>query len=182
MLEFQTLKLLLRITDITDEHDIWNLITGEFTKPAQAAEEKIWQKANDLTLLTILKNCEDNVHSRIGTYELAKEAYDELRKAFEGKTVTEFYALLDSITNIPFDDRKTTIEEHITHYEATWNRFVGVISRADLTAAEDDGFGAGLQKFAKSDRAKSEFLLKSLPAYYSNTVENIRQKTTDTMT
>ena len=171
-----SLKLFLHITDITDEHDAWDLVTGEFTNPAQAAEGKIWQKANDLTLLTILKNCENNVRSRIGTCELAKDAYDELKKAYEGKTATEFYALLDSLTNIPFDDRKNTINEHITHYEATWNRFVGVISRADLTAAEDDGFGAGLQKFAKSDRAKSEFLLKSLPAYYSNTVENIRAK------
>jgi len=158
-----SLKLFLRITDITDEHDAWDLVTGEFTKPAQAAEAKIWQKANDLTLLTILKNCEDNVRSRIGTCELAKDAYDELKKAYEGKTAMEFYALLDSLTNIPFDDRKNTIDEHITHYEATRNRFVGVISRADLTAAGDDGFGAGLQKFAKSDRTKSEFLLNPFP-------------------
>ena len=87
---------------------------------------------------------------------MAKEAFDELKKAYEGKTATEFYSLLDSITNIPYDDRKCSIEEHITHYERTWNRFVGVIGRADLTAAEDDGFGKGLQKFAKSDRAKAE--------------------------
>jgi len=116
------------------------------------------------------------VRSRIGTFELAKAAFEELKKAYEGKTATEFYSLLDSITSIPYDDRKNTIEEHISHFEAIWNRFVGVISRADLTAAQDDGFGEGLQKFAKSDRAKSEFLLKSLPAYYSNTVENIRAK------
>ena len=169
----------LRITEITDEHDAWDLVIGDFTQPEQATEKKTWQKANDLTLLTILKNCEDNVRSRVGTCELAKEAFDELKKAYEGKTATEFYALLDSITNIPFNDRKTTTEEHITHCEATWDRFVGVISRADLTAAKDDGFGDGLQRFAKSDRAKSEFLLKSLPAYYSNTVENIRAKDHD---
>jgi len=171
-----SLNLFLRITDINDRHDAWDLITGDFRKSTQAAEGKIWQKANGLTLLTILKNCEDNVRSRIGTYELAKDAYDELKKAYEGKTATEFYALLDSLTNIAFDDRKATIEKHITHYEATWNRFVEVISRADLITAEDDGFRAGLQKFAKSDRAKVEFLLKSLPAYYSNTVQNIRAK------
>jgi len=164
-----SLKLFLRITDINDKHDAWDIIMGEFVK-SEGAEGKAWQKANDLALLTILKNCEDNVRSRIGTCELAKDAYDELKKAYEGKTATEFYALLDSLTNIPFDDRKTTIDGHITHYEATWNRFVGVISRADLTAAQDDGFGDGLQRFAKNDRAKAEFLLKSLPAYYSNTV------------
>ena len=43
---------------------------------------------NDLVLLTAIReNCEDDVQSRIGTYELAAEAYNELpvRKAFEGK-------------------------------------------------------------------------------------------------
>jgi len=66
-----------------------------------------------------LKNCGDNVRSRIGTYKLAKDACDELKKAYESKTTTKFYALLDSLTNIAFDDRKATIEEYITHYEAT---------------------------------------------------------------
>jgi hypothetical protein len=53
---------------------------------------------------------------------------------------------------------------------------VGVISRADPVAGNDDGFGEGLQKFDKSNKAKAKFLLKSLPAFYANTVENIRAK------
>jgi len=64
------------------------------------------------------------VRSRIGTFELAKEVFEELQRAYEGKTATEFYSLLDSITNIPYGNRKSTIEEHISHFEATWNRFV----------------------------------------------------------
>lgn len=55
-----------------------------------------------------------------------------------------------------------------------WNCFVGVVSRVDLTT--DDGFGKGLQEFALSDKAKAEFLLKSLPTFYANTIENIRAK------
>jgi len=70
-------------------------------------------------LLTILKNCEDNIRSRIGIYELAKDAYDELKKTYKSKIAIEFYALLDSLTNIAFNDRKGTIEQHITHYKAT---------------------------------------------------------------
>jgi len=165
-----SLKLYLRITEINEEHDTWDIITGDYTKPTSATKK--WAKANDFILLTILKNCAENVRSRIGTFELAKVAFEELKKAYEGKTAAEFYSLLDNITSIPYDEQKNTIEEHISHFEATWNRF----ARADLTAAKDNGFGEGLQKFAKSDRAKSEFLLKSLPAYYSNTVENIRVK------
>jgi hypothetical protein len=107
---------------------------------------------------------------------IVKDAYDELKKAYEGKSATEFYALLNSLTSIFFDDRKSSIEEHIIHYEHTWNSFVGVISRADLLARDDDGFCEGLQKFVKSDKAKAEFLLKSLLAFYANTVENIRAK------
>jgi hypothetical protein len=55
----------------------------------------------------------------------------------------------------------------------TWNTFVGVISRANIN---DDGFGKGLGEFSKSEKVKVEFLLKSFPLYYSNTIENIRSK------
>jgi len=117
-----SLKLYLRITEINEEYDAWDIITGDYTKPTGAAKK--WEKANDFILLTILKNCEDNVRSRIGTFELAKEVFEELQKAYEGKTATEFYSLLDSITNIPYGNRKSTIEEHTSHFEATWNRLV----------------------------------------------------------
>ena len=52
--------------------------------------------------------------------------------------------------------------------------FVRVISRTDLS--KDTGFGKGLLEFSKCDKAKAEFLLRSLPTYYSNNVENIRVK------
>lgn len=106
-----SLKLFLQITEIDENHDAWEVITGEYIKPANGARK--WEKANDFILLTILKNCEDNVRSRIGTFELAKEAFEELKKAYEGKMATKFYSLLDSITNIPYDDWKNTIDEHI---------------------------------------------------------------------
>jgi hypothetical protein len=40
----------------------------------------------------------------------------------------------------------------------------------------DDGFGRDLKEFSKSNKAKVEFLLKSLPPFYANIVENIRAK------
>jgi hypothetical protein len=131
-----------------------------------------WKDANSIALLTIQKNCEDEVRARIGNLTNAKEAYDELKRAYEGRTATEFYALLDSpTTSLTFDDRNIAFNEHVINYERTWNTFVGIISRADLK--NDDGFGKGLKEFSKSDKAKAEFLLKSFPPYYSNTIENI---------
>jgi hypothetical protein len=119
------------------------------------------------------KNCEDKVRARIGNLTLAKEAYNELKKAYQGKPTTEFYVLLDSLTLV-YDDRKSTIEEHITAYKQIWNIFVGVMSRADLNS--DDEFERDFKELSKSDKAKAEFLLKPLPSFYANTVENIREK------
>jgi len=119
------------------------------------------------------KNCEDKVRARIGSTTTSKEAYDKLRKACEIRTATEFYALLNSLF-LTYDDQRHTIEEHITQYERRWNTCRGMISQADLT--NDDGFGQGLKAISRSDQARTEFLLKSLPPFYSNTVENIRAK------
>jgi len=48
------------------------------------------------------------------------------------------------------------------------------VARLDLS--KDDGFGAVLQQMAKSEKAKIEWLVDSLPHFYSNTVENIKSK------
>ena len=58
------------------------------------------------------------------TYWESQHCESELQKAYEGRTTTEFYALLDSTLTINFDDRKTTIDEHITSFERAWNAFV----------------------------------------------------------
>jgi hypothetical protein len=83
-----------------------------------------------------------------------RDAYAELKKAYEGKTASEFHALLDSPTSVSFDGQKPPIEEYVTNYECAWNCFVGVVSRADLTT--DDGFWKGLQEFVLRDKANTE--------------------------
>ena len=100
-----------------------------------------WKDANSIALLTIRRNCEDDVRVRIGSLTNAKDAYNELKKAYEGKIATEFYILLDSLPTT-YDDWKNIIEEHIASYERIWNTFVGIITRADLT--NNDGFRRGL--------------------------------------
>ena len=125
----------------------------------------------------IKKNCEPDVKTWSGSHANSKDAYEELATAYEGKTVTEYWALLASINYQQFDNRNTSIEEHIARYEKSWNTFVGMINRVDL--ANDDGFGEGLKMFAKLVKAKTDFLLRSIPQFYSNTVENIRTKEYD---
>jgi hypothetical protein len=52
--------------------------------------------------------------------------------------------------------------------------FFNIVSRADLTT--DDRFGKGLREFVSSFKAKAEFLVKSLPTFYANTIENVTAK------
>ena len=173
---------------------VWEIIEGVYKRPVELIKGKKepeestavptvstldkevdnWDDANDLALLTIQENCEEDVRSQIGTYELAAEAYEELRKAFEWKTATQYFALLASINNYPFDDSTASIEEHVTGFEKRWNTFTAIINRADIKA--EDYFGQALQLLAKSPIVKAEFLLQTLPAFYSNMVENIRSK------
>jgi len=137
----------------------WDIIEGTYQKPLNNAEE--WLGGNNYIILIILKNSEPQVRSWAGTIEKAKDAWNELKKAYQGRTATEFHALLDSLY-VHYDDRKTTISDHIAAYEKAWNAFAGIIGRADLV--KDTGLGRGLLYFSKCEQAKTEFLLKSLPA------------------
>jgi len=42
----------------------------------------------------MLNNCEPEVRAPIGSFLTAKGAFDELKKAYEGKSVTELGALM----------------------------------------------------------------------------------------
>jgi len=53
---------------------------------------------------SIINNCEPEVRARVGSFSKAKDAYDELKNAFEGKSVTELGALMKSVTRLSFDD------------------------------------------------------------------------------
>jgi len=49
--------------------------------------------------------------------------------------------------------------------------------KATLAANVEDEKDKELREFARNDRAKAEFLLMSLPPFYSNLVQNLRSKT-----
>jgi len=81
---------------------------------------------------------------------------------------------MKNVIRMTFDDCKSTIQDHIAEYGRAWNSLVAITARLDLT--NDKGFGTALQYMAKDELVKVEFLLDSLPPYYSNTVENIKSK------
>jgi len=184
----RSIEKYLDIVEIPDcDFRVWDVVTGEYSKPRAIIEAaptvagaqnrrtiRMWKDADAVALLTIEKNCTEDIQARIGNCETAASAYQELQKAFEGKTTTKFGALVDSFASIQSDDRNTSITGHIASYERTCNTFAGTISRVDL--ANNDGFGIGLKYFSGSDRAKTEFLLRSFPAFYANTIENIKSK------
>ena len=45
-----------------------------------------------------------------------------------------------------------------------------------VTITTDDYYGIGLRYIFVNDKAKVDFLLESMPMFYSNTIENIRSK------
>lgn len=76
---------------------VWDIVTGNYEKSTATTgrELRSWKYANVVAQLIIRKNCEDDVKARIGNLTSAKDAYAELKKAYEGKTATELYALLE---------------------------------------------------------------------------------------
>lgn len=169
------------------EFRVWHVVTEDSTKPSLASGkdtssgrtttkriQRTWKDADAIAQRTREQNCARDVQARIGNCTTASQSYQELKKAFERQTTTEFGALLDSFSSILHDDRKISVDEHIVEYDRTWNTVVGMISRVDTSS--DDGFGKDLQEFTQSDKAKTEFLLRSLPPFYWNTIENIKSK------
>ena len=65
----------------------------------------------------------------------------------------------------------TTIDEHMAELGRRWNFMKGTLAGGFPNKVKD--FGEVLTSLAKSDQAKTEFLL---PPFYNNLVENLRTK------
>jgi hypothetical protein len=98
-----------------------------------------------------------------------------LKSLYEGKTATNYGTLLCIISKLIYNDCESTIEDHISEYERRWNYFSSILATSELRK-DDDGFGVALQQLTRSNQAKAEYLLLTIPPFYRNTVENIRSK------
>jgi len=65
---------------------------------------------------------------------------------------------MKSVTRLNFDDRKTTIQEHIADYGRAWNTFTAITARLDLT--KDDGFGSATLTNGKKRKSQSRISLR----------------------
>jgi len=120
------------------------------------------------------RNCEPEIIDTIRLTRSAHEAYNELKVKYKGKTVTDLGAVLANTVRFTYDDRTTTIDEHVAEFDKRRS-----FMKATLAGGFDDkvkGFGEALTLLAKPDQANAEFLLISLPPFYNNLIENLRTK------
>jgi hypothetical protein len=74
------------------DYRVWDVVTGNYGKPTATTgrELRSWKDANAVALLTMRQNCEGGVKARVGNLASEKDAYAGLKKAYEGKTASEF--------------------------------------------------------------------------------------------
>ncbi|KAF8434254.1 hypothetical protein BGX38DRAFT_1275659 [Terfezia claveryi] len=80
--------------------------------------------------------------------------------------------------SLRFDDRKTTIADHITTFEGKWN-----LLRLNTATAEagTNSLAAGIKNFINTDAWKATMLLATLPKFqnYQNIIDNITSTSED---
>jgi hypothetical protein len=188
-----SLEMFLSMHTVGNGYTIWDIVNGTYPYPEEkisikekeaessvtkgSPRDKIreWTQANFFAILTMRKNCQEAALSKFGMKRTAKEVWDTLKSLYEGKTATDYGTLLCSISKLIYNDRESTIEDHISEYERRWNYFSSILATSELRK-DDDGFGIALQQLTRSNQAKAEFLLLTIPPFYSTTVENIRSK------
>jgi len=87
-------------------------------------------------------------------------------------------ALLLGITKLRFDDRTTTITDHIATFESKWN----ILRQTTATATVGtDSLAAGVKTFVNTDAWKATMLLTTLPniTTYQNIINNITSGSDD---
>ena len=128
-------------------------------------------------MLVMCKNAEEEPHNKISLFKDAHQGYKALQSAYEGKTVIDLGTVVNEVMKITYDDRSTTIEEHINHYDTKWGFMRSTITGMGQTPGLDEDeklFRSGIRDLAASGKAKAEFLLMTLPNFYAPLVENLR--------
>ena len=179
------LELALVMYDLYDDDDsptYWDLVDGYFEKwdPAFQIEygirEKTWIRASAFTMLTIEKNCELEPHKLVRLCETPAEAFRKLKSHYENKLVADLGITLRKVTKMVFIENDSKIEDHISHFEESWENMY-FTATSDLKE-EDKEFGEILGNLGECERAKKEFLLSTFPDLlkYNQMVQNLRSQ------
>ena len=172
------LEMTLFLYELTyKEESYWDIVTGYSTEPSEKEYQREWKRANYFCMLIMCKNADDEPHNKISLFKDAHQAYKALQSAYEGKTVTDLGTVVNEVMKITYDDRSTTIEEHINHYDKKWGFMRSTITGMGQTPGLDEDeklFRSGIRDLAASGKAKAEFLLMTLPNFYAPLVENLR--------
>ena len=117
---------------------------------SKAPEKKLkeWQRNIDRTVTTLLINCEKEPQQLIRGCDIAYEAWDLLKKHYEDCTRTHLTALLLNITMMRFDDRTTTMSDHIISFEKKWAILRQTITSAEASSTTQAG---AIKHFSSSD-------------------------------
>lgn len=116
------------------------------------------------------RNCKPEAVVLIGIARSAQQGYKELKAKYEGKTGTNLGAIIANVIRLTFDDRKGTIEDHVGEFQKRCGFMIATLSPGFTDKTKESR--ETLAKLACGDQAKAEFLLISLPPFYSNLVEN----------
>ena len=174
------LEMTLFLYELTyKEESYWDIVTGYSTEPTEKEYQREWKRANYFCMLVMCKNAEEEPHNKISLFKDAHQGYKALQSAYEGKTVTDLGTVVNEVMKITYDDRSTTIEDHISNYDKKWGFMRSTITgmtanQAPGLDADEKLFQSGIRDLAASGKAKAEFLMMTLPPFYAPLVENLR--------
>jgi len=164
-------------------HQLLPLVDGTSQSPSTSAaatetatienDIRKWQRANDLALAFMIQNSEGTAESIILMEDNAHTAWESLREQYEGKTRANLTALLHAVIKLQFDNRVSTIDEHINEFQIRWARLASTVAGSTDTTKSAGAYAV----VTKCDSAKAQILLGTLPDYYKMVVNNIASQT-----
>jgi hypothetical protein len=103
--------------------NLYQCVLGDSPQPDEESDAyEDWSANSDKAIDYLIESCEEEPQDRIQTYVSAIEAWKILKNTYEGQTRSHLMEVYKNLINIKFDDRKTTMVEHIKLFETVWYR------------------------------------------------------------
>jgi len=132
-------------------------------------DSKKWQRANDRALCFMIVNTEATARSIVLMETDAHTAWERLRGQFEGIACANLMSLFNSICKLQFDNLITTIDEHLSEFEASWGRLASTVAGATDTSQPAGAYAV----LVKCDGVKAQMLLATFQDYHKAIVSKI---------